>query len=58
MALVISEMLMGGKTKMRVSKTKLKIVSGQLNLLVYTGILDQPVVLKLIHDGCCYFDPF
>lgn len=58
MALVISEILMGGKTKMRISKTELKIVSGQLNLPVYTGILDQPVVLKLIHDACCYFDPF
>ena len=58
MALVTSEMLMGGKTKMRVRNTKLKIVSGQLNLPLCIGRLDQPVVLKLVHDKCCYFLSF
>lgn len=40
---------------MRVRNTKIKTVSGQLNLPVCIGRLDQLVVLKLIHDEGCYF---
>lgn len=43
---------------MRVRNTKLKIVSGQLNLPVCIRRLDQPVVLKLINGECCYFLTF
>lgn len=58
MALITSEMLMEGKNKRRVRNTKLKIVSGQLNLPVCIGRLGQPVVLKLILGECSYFLSF
>lgn len=54
MVLVAREMFMGFRNKTRVRNKKFKIVSGQLNLLVYIGRLDQLVDLKLIHE-CCYF---
>lgn len=39
--LVVREMFMGFKNRMRVRNKKCKIVSGQLNLLAYIGRLDQ-----------------
>lgn len=53
--LAAREMFMAFKNKMRVINKKFKIVSGQLNLLVHIGRLDQLVDLKLIHNECCYF---
>lgn len=55
MVLVAREMFMGFRNTMRARKKKFKMVSGQLNLLVYIGRLDQLVDLKLIHNECCYF---
>lgn len=53
--LVAREMFMTFKNKMRVINKKFKIVSGQVNLLVYLGRLDQLVDLKLVHNEGCYF---